>query len=191
MEKQGLTRAQRGQNTRAKILAVARRHFAAQGYERATIRAIAAGAGIDPSLVIRYFTNKEGLFVAAAEFDLRLPDLRHRRRKEVGALLVRHFLEVWEKDDTLRALLRTAATNERATERMRAIAARQLVPVIADACGDPQSAPLRACLMSSQILGFAFARYILKFPPLMAMTDDQVVDWLAPVVLHYLFDALP
>jgi AcrR family transcriptional regulator len=30
---------------------------------------------IDPAMVTRYFANKESLFAAAAEFDLRLPDL--------------------------------------------------------------------------------------------------------------------
>jgi AcrR family transcriptional regulator len=45
--------------TKAVILASARERFAADGYERATIRAIAADAAIDPAMVIRYFGNKE------------------------------------------------------------------------------------------------------------------------------------
>ena len=65
----------RSDRTRAAILAAARERFAADGYERATIRAIAADAAIDPAMVMRYFGNKEKLFAAAAEFDLRLPDL--------------------------------------------------------------------------------------------------------------------
>ena len=44
----------------------ARERFAADGYERATIRAIAADAEIDPSMVMRYYGNKEKLFAAAA-----------------------------------------------------------------------------------------------------------------------------
>lgn len=190
MKNQGLTRSQRGQNTRARILAVARRHFAAKGYERTTLRAIAAEAGIDPSLVMRYFTNKEGLFVAAAEFDLHLPDLRGQPRGEIAGTLVRHFVKTWEQDDSLRALLRTATTHARAAERMRAIATKQVIPSIAAACGDAQSAPLRACLISSQILGFAYARYVLKFPPLAKLSTDRIVALLGPVVRHYLFDEL-
>ena len=65
----------RSDATRAAILAAAREQFAAGGYQAATIRAIAAAAGIDPAMVMRYYGNKEGLFAAAAEFDLRLPDL--------------------------------------------------------------------------------------------------------------------
>ena len=65
----------RSDATRAAILEAARERFAADGYERATIRAIARDAGIDPSMVMRYYGNKEGLFAAASEFDLRLPAL--------------------------------------------------------------------------------------------------------------------
>ena len=65
----------RSDATKAAILAAAREQFAASGYQAATIRAIAAAAAIDPAMVMRYFGNKEALFAAAAEFDLRLPDV--------------------------------------------------------------------------------------------------------------------
>src|SRR3954470_14069400 len=84
--------------TRGVILAAARERFASDGYERATIRAIAADATIDPAMVMRYFGNKEKLFVAAAEIDLRLPDVSVVPRGSVGRVLVRHFVERWEGD---------------------------------------------------------------------------------------------
>jgi len=68
------TRPRRSDATRAAILAAARERFAADGYERATIRAIAETAGIDPAMVMRYYGSKEKLFATAADFDLRLPD---------------------------------------------------------------------------------------------------------------------
>jgi AcrR family transcriptional regulator len=86
----------------------------ASGYQAATIRSIAAVAGIDAALVMRYYGNKEGLFAAAAEFDLRLPDLRALPGRQVGAELVGHFLDRWEGDETLMALLRAAVTTEAA-----------------------------------------------------------------------------
>ena len=127
----------RSDATRAAILAAAREQFASGGYQAATIRSIAAAAGIDPAMVMRYFGNKEGLFAAAAEFDLQLPDLGGVPRKAVGAALVDHFLDRWEGDESLMALLRTAVTNEAAAERMRAIFATQLAPVIARLSGEP------------------------------------------------------
>lgn len=91
----------RGEATRAAILSSARERFASDGYERATIRAIAADAGIDPALVMRYFGNKEGLFAAAAEIDLRLPDLAALPRKTLGSALAEHFLLRSEDDEIL------------------------------------------------------------------------------------------
>src|SRR5262245_18351681 len=66
--------SRRSDATRAAILAAARERFAADGYERATIRAIAADANIDPAMVMRYYGSKERLFAAAAELELHLPD---------------------------------------------------------------------------------------------------------------------
>lgn len=77
-------------------MTAARERFATEGYERATVRAIAADAGIDPAMVMRYFGSKERLFAAAAEFDLRLPDLAAVPADEIGAVLVGHFLDRWE-----------------------------------------------------------------------------------------------
>jgi AcrR family transcriptional regulator len=183
--KHKIIKPMRGDATRASILAVARQRFAADGYDRATIRAIASDARIDPALVMRYYGNKEGLFAAAAEFDLRLPDLTALPRRKVGAALVDHFLTRWEADDVMKALLRTAATNDIAAERLRAIFAHQVVPAIAALCDDPREAPGRAGLVSSQFLGLALTRYLLKLPPVVSMRRADVIKWLAPTVQRY------
>src|SRR5436305_15244061 len=52
------------QDTREAILAAAREAFADRGFDRASIRAIATGAGVDPALVHHYFGTKEELFLA-------------------------------------------------------------------------------------------------------------------------------
>lgn len=176
----------RSDGTRAAILTAARERFAADGYERATIRAIAADAAIDPAMVMRYYGSKEGLFTAAAEFDLRLPYLAEVPRAEVGATLARHVVTRWEHDDTLKALLRAGVTHDRAAERMRSIFADQLGPVALQLCADPAEAPARAGLVASQVLGFALCRYVLRLPPLVAMSDDEVVRWLGPTLQRYL-----
>jgi AcrR family transcriptional regulator len=178
--------ARRSDGTKAAILAAARERFAAEGYERATIRAIAADAAIDPAMVMRYFGSKEKLFAAAAEFDLRLPELAALPRRSVGRALVRHFLERWENDDTLKALLRAAVTNEAAAARMQAIFAEQLGPAIAALSGDPATAGTRAGLIASQALGLALCRYVLRLPPLVAMERAEVIEWLGPTFQRYL-----
>lgn len=172
--------------TKAAILAAARERFAADGYERATIRAIAADADIDPAMVMRYYGNKERLFAAAAEFDLDLPDLAQVPREEVGAALAAHFVERWERDEALLILLRAGVTNAAVAERMRTIFATQLAPVIAKAIANPQDAPVRASLAASQVLGMALCRYVLSFGPLEAMSRQEVVDWIGPTLQRYL-----
>jgi AcrR family transcriptional regulator len=76
-----------------------RRHalLVLHGYESTTVREIASAAGADPALVIRYFGNKEELFVRATQFELRLPDLSAMKADNEGEVLVRHFFEIWEK----------------------------------------------------------------------------------------------
>ncbi|HEX6471059.1 MAG TPA: TetR family transcriptional regulator [Streptosporangiaceae bacterium] len=179
-------RPRRSDATRSAILAAARERFAADGYERATIRAIAADAGIDPAMVMRYYVSKERLFAAAAEFDLRLPDMTAMPRTEVGIRVVEHFLTRWEEDETLMALLRAAVTNQAAADRMRTLFADQVAPAVAALGADPAQARARAGLMAAQLLGMALCRYVLKLPPLVTMARADVVAWIAPTVQRYL-----
>lgn len=182
----GTAAPRRSDATRGAILAAARERFAADGYERATIRAIARDARIDPSMVMRYYGNKEGLFAAASAIDLRLPDLAAVPREAVGRALVTHFLDVWEKDDVLTAMLRVGITNASGAERMQGIFRDQLLPVARRVCPDPAEAPTRAGLCASQILGMALTRYVLRFPPAVALSAQEMADWLGPTVQRYL-----
>jgi len=172
------------EQTKAVILAAAREQFAKSGFERATIRAIAADADIDPSMVMRYFGNKDQLFAAAADFDLDLPDLSATDRDELGAALVEHFMNRWERDEVLIVLLRASATNAEAAQRMRAMFAAQLLPVIAKI--NPDQPERRAALIATQTLGLALCRYVLQLPPIVAMARDEAVAWLGPTVQRYL-----
>ena len=174
----------KGDRTRAAILTAARERFASDGYERATIRAIAADAAIDPAMVMRYYGNKEKLFAAAAEFDLQLPDFSAVRRDELGEAMIRHFLDRWEGDDTFRALLRAAVTNEAAAQRIQGIFATQLAPTLRELAVDEPV--VRAGLVATQVLGFALCRYILELPPIAAMSHDDAVAWLGPTLTRYL-----
>lgn len=180
-------RPRRSDRTRAAILDAAQRLFAEHGYEGATIRDIAAAASIDPSLVMRYFGSKDDLFVAAAVIDLSLPDLSAVRRSDVGAALTRHFLAMWESKDGKSAsaiLLRSAASNAYAAARVREVFLAQLVPMIAG-LGRRKDAALRAGLVVTQLLGLALCRYILKIPPVAALSADQVVQHVAPTIQRY------
>ncbi|GAU67768.1 putative TetR family transcriptional regulator [Streptomyces sp. NBRC 110611] len=177
--------------TRAAILASARDRFAADGYDRATIRAIARDAGIDPSMVMRYYGNKAGLFAAASEIVVNAPDLTHVPHDELGSRLVRHFLERWESDETMTGMLRVGATNEAGAERMRGVFAEQVGPILSAVCPVPEEAEVRSALIASQMLGLALCRYVLHIPPAVALSHDEVIAWVAPTVQRYLTAETP
>jgi AcrR family transcriptional regulator len=55
-------RTEQRRRTEARILDAATRIFLDAGYERTTIRAVAAAAGVDAGLVMHYFGSKQELF---------------------------------------------------------------------------------------------------------------------------------
>ncbi|MBM3648974.1 MAG: helix-turn-helix transcriptional regulator [Alphaproteobacteria bacterium] len=178
--------------TRAAILEAAQALFAEQGYERATVRDIAARAAIDPAMVIRYFGSKEGLFTQATTFDLKLPDLTTIAKRRRGAVLVAHFLEVWEGplgNSSLVSLLRAAASSDDAANAIRTIFGGQVVPMLARVV-PPAELPVRAGLVATQIMGLAVTRYVLKVPPVVAMNREQIVRLLGPTMQRYVGGAL-
>jgi AcrR family transcriptional regulator len=179
----------RSEQTRAAILAAARHRFAADGFERTTIRAIAADAGIDPSMVMRYYGSKDGLFAAAVDLDLHLPDLAKVPREQLGETLVRHWVERWEgglSDELLIVLLRSAVTNEAAAEQLRAVFGAQVATALAAVVDDPAEAPIRAGLVSTQMLGLALCRHILRLPPVVALDVETLVSSVSATIQRYL-----
>ncbi len=177
-------RSRDAEATRATILDAARERFAADGFDNATIRAIAERARVDPALVIRYFGSKDKLFAEAADFDLRLPDLSSVPRSHIGTTLAEHFVSRWEADDTFIVLLRAAATNDIAAKRVRAVLAGQVGPALAPFTAG--ATPTRIALVSSQLLGFALGRYVLRIGPLADMSSTEIVDALGPTLQRYL-----
>jgi AcrR family transcriptional regulator len=183
--------ARRSDATRATILAAARERFAADGYEKATIRSIARDAKIDPSMVMRYYGNKAGLFAAAVSIDPQLPALPLEPREAIGRTLVRHFLTLWEDNGELTALMRVGATDPAAADQMQSVLRDQLIPLARQVGPEPEQAPTRAALCASTVLGLALTRYVLRFPASVALTPEEIVDWLGPTIQRYLTAPTP
>jgi AcrR family transcriptional regulator len=181
---------QRGEATRAAILAAARERFAADGFERTTIRAIALDAGADPSLVMRYYGSKEQLFALAADVDLRIPDFAQVARSRMGAALVEHFLNRWEGDEALQALLRAASTKPEAAEAMRKLFASQIAPRIAKMADGAGDTGTRAGLVASQLMGLALCRYVLRLPPVVRLGRQEVIRTIGPTIQRYIVGKL-
>jgi AcrR family transcriptional regulator len=172
--------------TREAIEIAASELFSLNGFDRTTVRDIGARAGIDASMIIRYFGSKEALFAKVAMPDLQMPELSADDPR-AGEIMVRHFLEQWEGEGSgsgLPVLLRSAASNDDAAERLRAVFAAQVFPAIAR-LGPKETAPIRAGLVASQILGLALARYVLRIPPVVTMTPDLLVRSVGETVQRY------
>ncbi|MGO4614176.1 TetR family transcriptional regulator [Nocardia sp. 2YAB30] len=182
----------RSDATRAAILEAARSRFAAEGFRKATIRAIAADADIDPSMVMRYFGSKDGLFAAAVDIALDLPDLATADPSGLGELLIRRFLTLWEEppgNEVMLTLLRSSVTDDAVTERFRGVFAEQVLPAVLR-FGSPADAPRRAGLIVTQLLGLALCRYVLGLPPVVALSRDELVRDIAPTLQQYLASTL-
>jgi AcrR family transcriptional regulator len=174
---------------RDRILVAARHIFSDEGYERATIRAIAAEASINPSMVIRYYGSKEGLFAAVAKFDLKVASLTEVPVARLGEALVRHALRQWD-DPTdgaaLAALMRASISNEAARERIVLQFSEQITGLFA-AIGP--AAKAAAPFIATQMIGLAMARSIWCIPFVASLPDDLVVKHVGKAVQRYLDDA--
>jgi len=179
-----MQKARKSDRTRAAILDAAQTLFAQHGHGRTTVRDIAAKASIDPALVIRYFGSKDELFVRAAAFDLRMPDLSKVKRSQIGDTLIRRFLELGEGFTGMTVLLRSAASNDYAASRVRELFAAQVLPAFARV-GSRADAAERAGLVASQLLGLALCRYILKIPPVAEMSTEEIVKHIGPTIQRY------
>jgi AcrR family transcriptional regulator len=183
-------------DTRAAILAAAREQFAALGFRRTTIRAVAADAGVDPALVHHYFGSKDDLFVAALELPI-------DPRTVIGPALaggidgaaerlLTVFLGVWD-DPALRPGLLGVVRGALEPEGQRLIREGFLPAVImpaALALGVDQP-ERRMPFVASQVFGLIIARYVLEIEPLASLPAADVVAAVAPNIQRYFEMPLP
>jgi AcrR family transcriptional regulator len=178
--------------TREAILDAARRAFAEQGYQRATIRVVAELAGVDPALVHHYFGTKQDLFVAAVRLPVnpvdQLTAVLAAEPDQVGQRLVETFLSIWDHaagQSPLLALIRSAVADKDAAAMLREFITEEVLGPIARRLGSPD-AQLRATLVGSQLIGLAMARYIIRVEPLASAPSAQVAAVVGPTVQRYL-----
>lgn len=182
--------ARDAQATRTRLLLAARRAFSERGFECTTVREIASDAAVNPALINRYFGGKEQLFAEAVSIDLAFPDLSHVERHRLGNSLVSHFFLRWEGQvDLLQVLIRTAVTNQTAATRIREILTDQVALMVERVAG-PSRARERACLIATQILGLAYARYVLGMSDA-DVRPETIVTMVGNTVQDYLFAELP
>ncbi|NJP81476.1 TetR/AcrR family transcriptional regulator [Streptomyces telluris] len=187
------TDAGSGPGARERILAAARAEFAERGYDKASIRAIARGADVDPALVHHYYGPKEQIFAAAIATDfapaLEAPDVVQAGGPDaLGERLTRFILGVWENPDTreqLLAIVRSAVANETAAAVFRDLVTTRLMTRIAGELDIPDP-KLRSELAAAHLVGVAMLRYVIKVEPLASADLEQVIAMVAPAVQRHL-----
>ncbi|OSC31932.1 TetR family transcriptional regulator [Mycobacterium vulneris] len=182
-------KARDGKVTRATILSAARTLFSTHGFERTTIRSIAAEAGVDPALVMHYFGNKADLFAAVSRLEITFPDLTGVAPDRIADVLVPFLIRVWDPAGSFLPLLRAAATNRTAAEALLEVFVEKVAPALATVT--PDRTAERTAMVGSQVLGIAMARNVVGVPALAEMDDATLTEWLRPVLTHYLTGAAP
>jgi AcrR family transcriptional regulator len=181
-----------GRDTRADILQAARALFADLGFERTTMRAVAAHAGVDVSLIYHHFGNKDDLLAAA----LTVPERAQPNLVAIpagtsnpGRAVASTIIGMWEHDPALRAqalaMIRTALSHEHAAQRLQAVHRTAVLTLVAEIVADDQR-ELRAALIGAHLSGLLQARYLFKVRVLAATDPAVLIDAAAPVIEHYL-----
>lgn len=192
----GRGRRRGASTTREEILAAARELFGDLGYERATLRTIAARARVDPALPLHYFGSKQELFTAAMKLPVSpsevLPAARALPAGHIGEEIVRRFLTAWDdaaQRPVLVGLLRTGLTDERSAAMVRRFITHEALAPVARTL-DTADGPLRAALVGSQLVGLALLRYVGRVEPLASAPVDEVAARVGPTIERYLAGAL-
>ena len=185
-----------GEDTKAALLAAAREVFTEQGFDGATVRAIAARAEVDPAMVNHWFGGKQGLFAAAVELPVTPEFIRQAvydagPPEELAARVVRTFVTTWDNSGGggFAALVRSAATQESAAQMLREFITAVFGGILRDLGVDQLE--LRLGLFGSQLAGLGLARYVMRLEPIASADVETLVATIAPTLQRYLTADLP
>src|ERR1700678_1634553 len=201
--------------TRRRLLYAGRRRFALHGYERTTLRQIAADAGVNLALIKRYFGSKEGLFeaalTAAPEQLAELDDIAGDQARLAEVLSRELSADAWAEtgENPILLLLQSAGDPRSDALRRRGIAdhAERLLRAAGYEPGQPDSGQpdsgqpdsghpgrdvlLRAYLVLALGAGVAPLRATIDVQPLAGATAEHLRGPLADVIAALLPPPLP
>lgn len=180
-----------------RIVRAARHSFGELGWAGTTIRGVARAADVDAALVHYYFASKEALLDAAmtppVEWILAVAESVQAPIEQRGEAIVRSMLRAWSTPDiadALRSIVLTAAHVPAARERLQFVVTTAIVDAAAEQLDDEERT-VRAALVASHVIGVALMRSVWEVEPLHSMSDDALVELLAPTIQRYLVDPLP
>lgn len=175
----------------------ARELFARNGFDKTSIRAVAAGADVDPALVHHYFGTKTQLFAAAIHIPIDpmevIGPLREVPVEQIGHTLPSLLLPLWDSElgqgfvATLRSIL---AGND--VSLVRSFLQEVIVGEVGSRVDNPVgTGRIRVQYVASQLVGVVMARYILELEPFKSLPVEQIAETIAPNLQRYLTGDLP
>jgi AcrR family transcriptional regulator len=178
--------------TRDAILAAARERFAKSGFDKTSIRAVAADAEVDPALVHHYFGTKQQLFAAVVELPVD-PEIVLRQVDAVpldrlGETIVAAVVGLWDSPAGTGAvaLVRTLVASGDTSLARDFLLSVVLERVRQRIATDTDDGRLRVALAASQMAGLVISRKILALQPVSGLPLPQIVAAVGPTVQRYL-----
>ncbi len=195
-------------DTRTEIIEAARRVFGQVGYDRASLRSIAAEAGVDPALIHHYFEGGKPILFAESMHLGRDP---HRVVTEVaelagrepgpgsaatlGQLIVDGFLHMWDSADadagvapgtSFVTFVQAASASPAAADAVREFLAERIWSKAATEGIPTEHRQRNQSLVASQLMGLGFARYVLRLDALADASADDLAAWVGPTLDRYI-----
>ena len=179
-------------DTRSEILDAARAQFVKVGYRAATVRAIAAAAGVDPALISYFFGSKQHLFGEAMALRANPAELITERIEgpldELPRRLLTVLLETWDQPENQPTLLMIAQTGAGpdGSALTRGFVEEVLAIPITERLlheGVPvDDARICTALLITQLVGVVYARYVLAADPVATIPRQSFIDCFTPAL---------
>ncbi|OBF87973.1 TetR family transcriptional regulator [Mycobacterium sp. 852002-51163_SCH5372311] len=158
--------------TRTRLLEAARELFLRHGYNAVGLREVAAQAGVDVTLVRRYFGSKQSLFIQATDVS-GTEEVRNATDDVLGRQLIERVLAARRDIDApLFALLRSSgdpAVVTRLNAQLDAGLTRNLAKRIT-----ADHRRIRADMVTALLLGIGVQRVLLQKKPLASASDSDI-----------------
>lgn len=176
--------------TRQLLLDAARRRFAGDGYAATTVRDIADEAGVNVSLISRYFVSKEGLFEACLA--MAVEELRRTTGEvplaEIPAVIAGHAAGFGADGLPSQLVLLLRESGDQRADEIRIKMLRTSAERLAAAAGWEPGQPdgdrllLRAEVVLAATIGIAMLRSSLRLQPLATASERELTEPLRALI---------
>ncbi|KLO46401.1 TetR/AcrR family transcriptional regulator [Mycobacterium nebraskense] len=159
--------------TKTRLLEAARELFLARGYSAIGLREVASKAGVDVTLVRRYFGSKERLFAEATDVSENVQEILGAADDALGERLIARVLDARrDVDAPLFALLRSSgdpAVVTRLNAQLEEGLTRNLAKRIT-----ADRARIRADMVTALLLGIGVQRVLLQKKPMVSAREGDI-----------------